>query len=110
MKRTIALCALMLLLASLAWAQEPGEQPAMPSPEEMAEVMKLLQPAEHHERMARYVGKWKAVTKMWSMPGMPPTESEGTTDIVALMDGRYYQTTLEGSFMDMPFHGMAIEG
>ena len=108
MKRTIALCAVVLLLAPLAWAQQSGEQSDMPSPEQMAEVMKLIQPGEHHEHMARYVGKWKTVAKMWQMPGAPPAESEGKTEIVALMDGRYFQATYDGSFMGMPFKGMGI--
>jgi len=98
-KRTIALCAAILLLAPAAWAQQSGEQPAMPSPEEMVAVMKLLQPGEHHKYMAQYVGNWKSVVKMWQMPGAPPTESEGKTEIVALMDGRYFQATNDGSFM-----------
>ena len=110
MKRTIALCAVALLLAPLAWAQQSGEQPDMPSPEQMAEVMKLIQPGEHHEHMAQYVGKWKTVAKMWQMPEAPPAESKGKTEIVALMDGRYFQATYDGSFMGMPFKGMGIDG
>ena len=110
MKRNIALCAAVLLLVPAAWSQQPAEQPDMPSPEEMEAMMKLLQPGEHHEYMAQLVGEWATVAKMWQAPGAPPSESEGTTEIVALMDGRYFQATYEGSFMGMPFKGMGIDG
>jgi hypothetical protein len=110
MKRTLALGALTLLLASSVWAQEGAEQPGMPTPEQMAEAMKMMQPGEHHEHMAQYVGKWTTLAKMWQMPGADPLESEGKTEIVALMDGRYFQATYEGSFMGMPFKGMGIDG
>jgi len=78
-----------LLLASPVWAQQEGE---------------------HHEHMARSVGKWKTVAKMWQMPGAPPTESEGTSEVVAVMDGRYFKTTYDGTFMGQPFNGMGIDG
>jgi hypothetical protein len=110
MKMTLALVTAMMLLAPIAWAQQDGEQPGIPTPEQMAEVMKLLQPGEHHEHLAKYVGKWKAAIKMWQMPGAPPTESEGTAEIVALMDGRYFHATHEGTFMGQPFKGMGIDG
>jgi hypothetical protein len=110
MKRTIALVAAILLVATATWAQQAGEQPEMPSPEQMEAVMKLLQPGEHHEHLAQAVGKWTTVAKMWQMPGAPPTESEGTSEIVAVMDGRYLQMTFDGTFMGQPFKGMGIDG
>jgi hypothetical protein len=110
MKRTLTFVVAILLLASPIWAQQEGEQPEMPSPEQMEAVMKLLQPGEHHEHMAQTVGKWKTVAKMWQMPGAPPTESEGTSEVVAVMDGRYFKTTYDGTFMGQPFNGMGIDG
>ncbi len=111
MKRTlwVPIVVVAALCGAGAWAQE-GEQPQMPSPEQMAEAMKMMEPGPHHEHMAKLVGDWKATAKFWMQPGAPPMESPGTMKISLIMGGRYMVSDYDSSFMGQPFKGMALDG
>ena len=107
-----ALAALCLSLPTTAPAQQEGDMPAM-TPEmqaEMAAWMKLAQPGDHHEHLAPFVGRWKGKVTMWMGPDQAPMVEESEADVRWLMGGRFLQWQQTGSFGDMPFEGMAIEG
>lgn len=76
----------------------------------MAAWMKAATPAEHHKHMAQTVGNWDYTATFWMAPGAPPIESSGTATTEAILGGRYFQSTVEGSFMGQPFHGLEIDG
>ena len=90
-----------------AMAQESG-QPGMP--EDMAEMMKLAQPGEHHEHLAKLAGKWNSKGKFWMQPGAEPTVSEGTVEVTSIMGGRWMKSDFEADFMGLPFSGLGLDG
>lgn len=68
------------------------------------------QPNEHHAHLAKSVGDWKVAGKFWMQPGQPPMESEGTSKVTAVLDGRYVQHEYDSSFMGQPFRGLGLDG
>ena len=67
------------------------------------------QPNEHHEHLRKSVGEWSVAGKFWMEPGQPPSESEGSSTITAILDGRYTQHEYSSSFMGSPFSGVGID-
>lgn len=109
MKRVFTLVALALLAASLAAAQEPGkmtpEQQAM-----MDKMMKAATPGPQHEMLRKMAGEWNATVKFLADPAQGWQESQSTSTITSLMDGRYCQEVTNGQMMGMPFSGMGVTG
>src|SRR5262245_9009807 len=71
-------------------AEAKGGEAAPAMPPEMAEMMKLAQPGEHHRHMAKMVGTWKSHSKFWMAPGAPPEEGDGSMTIKPALDGRFF--------------------
>jgi hypothetical protein len=100
-----------------------GGMEGMPSPEQMAEMMKKYEmaskPGKNHELLQNLVGDWKVTTKMWMDPSGPPTESRGRSRCRMMLDGRFVMEEFEGA-MTMPnekgemvtheFKGMGLTG
>ncbi len=85
----------------------------------MAKMMALANPGENHKLLAQLDGKWKFTMKFWMAPGMPPSESDGTSVRKPEMSGRYFLTDAtgkvqmpgpDGKMKDMEFKGMGIDG
>jgi len=110
MKRTLWIPILVAALAGAGVFAQEGEQPGMPTPEQMAEAMKMMEPGPHHAHLAKLVGNWKATAKIWMQPGAPPAESEGKMTITSILGGRYFRSDYEGTFMGQPFKGMGVDG
>jgi len=72
--------------------------------------MEYMTPGKHHEMMAKTVGEWKTITKMWMDPSAEPMVSEGTTVYEMIMGGRYLKSTHSAVMMGQPFEGMMIQG
>jgi len=107
----IALGVALVACAGLALAhEEKGKQAAEAMPPEMAEMMKLAEPGEHHKHMAKMVGSWKTQGKFWMTPGAPPEESQGSMTVKPALDGRFFLSDFQGEFMGGPFHGMGMDG
>lgn len=106
----IALVILMLVPA-LAVAQE-GKAPGMDSATAamMAEWEKYATPGPEHARMAKEVGTWDVLTRMWMDPSQPPTESKGSCVVTTILGGRFLRSDYKGDMMGMPFEGIAISG
>jgi uncharacterized protein DUF1579 len=82
-------------------AAAPGASDPMGSPEEWA---KLAAKNEHHERLAAaLVGEWDVHVKM-TMNGQT-TESDGTSSIKPIFDGRFLEQTVQSTMMGQPFSG-----
>jgi hypothetical protein len=78
--------------ATLVVAQDkPATNPAGPqmsADEMMQQGMKLAQPGEAHQRLAKQEGTWKVSGKFF-MPGAPPMQFTGTQDAKMIFGGRF---------------------
>jgi hypothetical protein len=80
-------------------------------PQEQAErYQKLATPGEPHRQLARLAGTWTTVTKEWTAPGKPSSESTGTAEMKMLLGDRFLQQEYSGQMMGQPFSGMSIDG
>jgi len=92
-----------------------GQGAEQPSPEEMqammAEWMRVSTPAEHHKHLDYFVGKWKTNTKTYmGGPEAPPMESEGTSEVKWVLDGRFTLHEHKSTFMGKPYEGIGLTG
>jgi hypothetical protein len=112
--RTARVPALMMVAASLLVSAAASAQPDKPAggsdPSGMEQMMAMTRPGPEHQHLAKVVGKWKAVNKMWMDPSAPPMESIGTTEYMSVMDGRYLHGSYKTMMMGMPFEGMSVDG
>lgn len=82
-----------------------------PSEEEMMAAWgAFATPGPAHAKLAPHVGRWNLTVRMFMAPGDPPMESAATSEAQWVMDGRYVEETVEGSFMGAPFHGHGLTG
>ena len=106
------LTATVMLLATLALAQEGDEQPQM-TPEQMAEMeayMKAGTPGAPHEALASTTGSYDLKIKSWHEPGGPPMEETGTATRTMGLDGRVLMEDVTASMMGMSFTGHGMMG
>jgi hypothetical protein len=80
------------------------------SPEMQEMWAKMANPNEHHEHLARMTGQWNVSAKMWTAPGAPATETQGSSHNEMIMDGRFLQSRFEGEFLGQRFMGIGIDG
>ena len=92
-----------LFIPALLSAQE--EQPPG-----MEAHMKHMTPGPAHAYLAKHVGKYKAKSKMWMMPGQDPMETEGETDIAMAVGGLFLQQNFSSNFMGMDMKGLGLTG
>ena len=71
---------------------------------------KLSQPGPQHKLLASMVGSWKFTAKLWSEPGKPPQEWDGTAERKMILDGRFLEEYVTATFFGMPFHGYGLNG
>jgi len=78
---------------------------------QMAEYMKLMQPAEPHEYLQQFVGEWDVAIKMYpGGPGTPAMESTGTSTIKSVLGGRYILEEHKSMMMGMSYEGLGLHG
>lgn len=63
-----------------------------------------------HEGMAKFVGEWTTVNKMFMAPGAPPEVAKGTANFKMIMNGRYLVQEFKGDMMGMPYEGLGYTG
>lgn len=110
-RRLLTFLVLSLLLSSApALAKETKPKKAV-DPQVMTDTYrKLATPGEPHKQLASLEGTWTTRTKEWMEPGKPPTESTGTCEYKALLDGRYVQQDCTGTMRGHPFTGIGMQG
>src|SRR5262249_43819145 len=110
MKKCIALAAVALLVAATALAAD--SPPAMSAQQQamMDKMMKAATPGPQHQMLKKMAGEWNAKVKFQMDPTQPWQESQSTSTITMLMDGRYCQEVVSGQMMGGPFNGMGITG
>lgn len=72
--------------------------------------MKHMTPGENHQVLARMVGEWDIVSKIWMDPSAPPMESKASATYTMIMGGRYLDQDFKGNLMGMPVLGRGLTG
>jgi hypothetical protein len=103
-RSTILIAALTLIFAQTAFAQSHDEAA------DMAAYMAAATPGTHHKAMAAKAGSWKTSNKLWMAPGQPPMETVGTSEIIAVLDGRFVQEVTKAEMMGGPWEGRGTFG
>jgi hypothetical protein len=114
----IAALGLIAAISAMAIAEtkdsDSAGQPQLPpgfTEEDMKACILAATPNEKHTRLTKEAGVWHGKTKMWMTPGAEPTESECTSTVTPLMDGRFTQVKWEGDMPGMgPYNGLGIFG
>ena len=106
---TLVIAGSVLVTPARADRAAPAGSPPQMGDADMQKMMALMQPGPSHQSLGRLVGKWKTKITMWMGPG-EPQGSEGTATYEWMLGGRYLVNHQTGTFSDMPFEGMGIDG
>jgi hypothetical protein len=87
------------------FSDDPPKSPPMPTPEEWG---KLAEKGEAHARLQGLVGEWNVHGKM-TMNGST-IESEGTSSIHPILDGRFFEQVVHATMSGAPFEGRSWMG
>lgn len=106
------------LLAPVALAEDkpkaaakPAAPAGAPNQDEMTKAwMAFATPGPPHKALEGFVGSWDVKSKVWMIPGAPPTESAGTSENKMILGGRYLEQRYEGTMMGGPFSGIGVTG
>jgi len=71
---------------------------------------RLAQPGEAHKRLEPMVGTFRAQTRFWMSPQMPPQESQGTMNTRWVLGGRFLLSEYKDSAPGSPFEGIGLIG
>ena len=66
--------------------------------------------AGRHRALARFVGRWQGMTRVWFEPGEPVDQAPIRGTIRAVLDGRFLMHEYETRFMGQLQEGIAIFG
>lgn len=90
-----------------------SESTAAPQPTVMPYMeawIKASTPREEHRLLGQFVGRWNHTVKWRMTPDAKPEESIGTTEVEAIMGGRFIRQTAKGTSMGQPFEGLGLIG
>ena len=77
----------------------------------MKACMLAATPGENQKRLTEDVGQWTGKCKTWMIPDAPPQESEVSSTVTSMFDGRYIKVDIDGEMAGMgPYKGMGIYG
>ncbi|BDQ02546.1 DUF1579 domain-containing protein [Ignavibacterium sp.] len=97
------------LLLTFLWGNSYAQNEGMNSDEQMKIWMDYMTPGSMHEMMAKYVGEWKMVSKMWMEPNAEPVVSEGTVNAEMILGGRFLKMVAKFPMMGMQTEGWSLE-
>ncbi len=87
------------------------ESPGGMTPKQMKQYLNSLIPGKHHKFLAKFVGDWKTITRIWMTgPDSLPTESEGTTSAKWILGNRFVEFTTTGQMMGQPMDEIMLLG
>ncbi|UCC80757.1 MAG: DUF1579 domain-containing protein [Candidatus Zixiibacteriota bacterium] len=111
LKRLLPYVIAAALAISAVWviAQE-GEEMTPEQKEMMELMMKYGTPGEGHKLLEAFIGEWNVTARWRSSPDAPVDESEGTSRVYWILDGRYLMEKYNGRMGEIPFEGMGIVG
>jgi hypothetical protein len=104
--------------------QAGGEPMQQPSPDQMQQMMAkwlaTINPGEHHEKLAPFVGAWNLEIKTWmGGPGTPPSVAKGKATARRVLGKRYVLEEMTAQMMlpdatgqlkPTPFEGLGMTG
>lgn len=97
------------LFLTFLWGNSYAQNEGMNSDEQMKIWMDYMTPGSMHEMMAKHVGEWKMVSKMWMEPNSEPVVSEGTVNAEMILGGRYLKMVAKFPMMGMQTEGWSLE-
>lgn len=106
----MALIAVMLVPAMAVAQADKAPEMDSATAAMMAEWAKYAVPGAQHKTMAKSVGKWTVLTRMWMDPSQPPMESPGTCEVTPMLGGRFFRSDYKGEMMGQPYEGIAVSG
>lgn len=110
----LGLIAFASLNAQQSEVQPPAGAMQLPpgwTAEDMQAMIEAATPGKMHEHLAKDIGNWKVKSKSWMAPMTDSVESEGTSKVSPMMDGRYVRLELTSEMPGLgPFNGFAIYG
>ena len=78
---------------------------------DMQACMLAATPGKMHQQLARVAGQWRGRQTMWMYDGAEPVQSEITSTVTPIMDGRFLRVEFSGNTPGMgPFSGFGITG
>jgi hypothetical protein len=107
--RLAGLVSAMLILASPAFAQNPGGTTARAEADNAVLAKALesaLTPGAGQARLDPMVGTFDVKIRTWLAPDRPPVESTGSCVNVWVLGKRYIQAMLSATVMGEPFNGI----
>jgi len=121
MKIGIILGAAALCVAAVAVAAMPvqdAKTKAKPDDKMMGEMAGMMEAwskagalGPQHQALAKQVGTWNQVVKMWMAPGAPPMETKSTATRELILGGRFLVEKVKGDMGPLgPFEGHGILG
>lgn len=87
---------------------KPPEGAGEMSPE-MQAAMAAMMPGPAHQKLAKLAGDWTVKAKL-TMAGQPPEETEATSRIMVVLEGRFLHEDYSGTMMGMPFRSTHVLG
>jgi len=85
-------------------------QEGLSEEEMMAKMMELATPGAEHAALTKRVGSWTHDFKMRMSPDQPWMETPGSSEVSALLGGRFVLEKVSMNLMGMPFEGLQING
>jgi uncharacterized protein DUF1579 len=112
--KTICMFAVLVLMVSTAWADDPGASTKLAAPPSPAAFLKLVaeagKPGAEHQKLQPFVGDWNLTIKLWMDPSQPPAEIKGTVERRWIMGGRFVQELVKADFEGKPLEGLGLLG
>lgn len=105
-----AAAALVTTLAVVPGVASAQDEKGMDQAKMMEAWQKAATPGAPHQLLASMEGTWAVSSKMWTAPGAPPIETQGTSKKTMILDGRFLQEELDSNMMGMPMKGLGITG
>jgi len=112
-----AACAAALLILPLSGNSQEKAKKDMPAVQgaDMEAMMKkwaeAATPGEAHKKLNDMVGRWKTTSRIWmNGPDAPPAETQGTSEVKWILDGRFLQQEIKGELMGKPYNGIGFTG
>jgi hypothetical protein len=99
-----------LLLPALARPfQDDGAAGAADMAAMMEKARRYTEPGEHHELLQRFLGRWETEARFF-MGGEATPPEKGTAEISWLMEGRWLQNRVKGTFLGLPMEEFTVMG
>jgi hypothetical protein len=109
-KRNWVLLCLAGCVGGVSLAQEPENKVVPITAEDLSRMNRAMAPGEPHAFLARFAGEWTYRGTAWMAPDASPIDCVGTATKAMVLEGRYLEEVLRGSFLDAPFEGRSLTG